>query len=166
MGTKRVGHSRIQKLINDNQKELYHRHPGYIKLTETKSLQASDSGKHILFGPLDGGLSADATLNLPTAEDGLHFKIQYVGGAADAHTLLISTGSNTNYFIGGIAQHDPDNAGDDTVVYHPNLSSNSKVQLKTPDSGTFVELTCDGTNWFINGALVSATDTGVVFADQ
>ena len=164
MGTKRVGHSRIQKLINDNQKELHHRHPGYIKLTETKSLEASDSGKKILFGPLAGGLSADATLNLPSAENGLYFRLEYVGGAADAHDLLISTGSNTNFFIGGLLQHDI--GGEDGAAYHPNLSSNSKVTILTPDAGTYVELFCDGTNWFINGYVNSATDTGVVFADQ
>ncbi len=168
MGTKRVGHSRIQKLINDNKKELYHRHPGYIKLTEDKTLLASDSGKHILFGPLAGGLSDDATLTLPSAADGLHFRLEYVGGAADAHDLVITTGSNTNFFIGGLVHFDTDT--DDTNgipdVLHPNLSSNSKVTMLTPDSGTYVELTCDGTNWFINGQVMSATNTAIVFADQ
>ena len=94
----------------------------------------------------------------------MYFRLEYVGGAADAHDLLISTGSDTNFFIGGLLQHDI--GGEDGAAYHPNLSSNSKVTILTPDAGTYVELFCDGTNWFINGYVNSATDTGVVFADQ
>ncbi len=166
MGTKRVGMARVKSLINENLNELHFRKPKFRKFTETAALLASESGQTILFGPLAGGLAADATLTLPSAVDGLSFRIIYVGGAADAHDLLISTGANANFFIGGITQHDPDNAGDDTVVYYPNNSSNSKVSLLTPNAGTMVECWCDGTNWFISGTCISATDTGVVFADQ
>ena len=111
-------------------------------------------------------MASDTVLTLPAAAEGLYFRFTYMGGAADAHDLQLNTGSDTNYFIGGVVQHDPDNAGDDTVVYHPNLSSNSKVNLLTPDSGTWAEVWSDGTNWFLNGTLVSATDTGVTWADQ
>ena len=146
MGTKRVGMARVKSLINENLNELHFRKPKFRKFTETAELLASESGQTILFGPLAGGLAADATLTLPEAAQGLSFRIIYVGGAADAHDLIIKTGSDTNFFIGGLVQHDPDNAGDDTVTYHPNNSSNSKVSLLTPDAGTEVECWCDGTN--------------------
>ena len=91
--------------------------------------------------------------------------LRYMGGAADAHDLQIDTGSDTNFFIGGLHGKDSD-GGDDTAVYHPNLSSNSKLNILTPDSGTWIELWCDGTNWFLNGKVISATDTEITWADQ
>ncbi len=166
MGTKRVGWARIKSLINENTNALNHQRPGYKKITATAALSDSDSGKIILWGPLAGGLSGASTLTLPTAADGLSFRIVYVGGAADGDDLTITTGSDTNFFIGGAVQHDTDNGGDDTATYYSDNGSNSKITLKTPGAGSRVELTCDGTNWFIHAVLVSATDVGVVFADQ
>ena len=138
----------------------------YVKVTATTTLLAKNSGKLHIVGPLAAGLAADTIISLPTAEDGLLFEFHYVGGAADAQDFQINTGANANYFIGGVAQHDPDNGGDDTVVYHPDLNSNSRVNFLTPDSGTWAKVVCDGTNWFLNGVLISATDTGITFADQ
>ena len=166
MGTKRVGWARIQSLINENTNRLNIQRPKFTKGTESASLTLAQSGETIIWGPLSAGLAADTTFTLPTATDGLYYRFVYVGGAADAEKMILTTGSDTNFFIGGVVQHDPDNAGDDTVVFHPNNSSNSQFQLKTPDAGSWVEVWCDGTNWFLSGCLVSATDTGVVFADQ
>jgi hypothetical protein len=166
MGTKRVGWARIKSLINENTNQLHHARPKYKKFTATSSLLASESGQIILFGPLAGGLAADAILTLPSAADGLSFRVLYVGGAADAHDLQINTGSDTNFFIGGVTQHDPDDGGDDTTSVYSDNGSNSRCNLLTPGAGTWAEVVCDGTNWFITGTLISATDTGVVFADQ
>ena len=163
MGTKRVGMARVKSLINENLNEMYLRKPKFRKFTETAELLASESGQTILCGPLAAGLASDATLTLPEAEQGLSFRIIYVGGAADTHDLIIRTGSDDNFFIGGLVQHDPTNGGDDTVTYHPNNSSHSKVTILTPDSGTEVECWCDGTNWFIAGRVISATATAVTF---
>ena len=135
------------------------------KLTATASLSADDSGALMLVGPASAGLASTATFTLPTAAAGLYFEFVYAGNAADAQDFVVTTGSGTNFLIGGVVQHDPDNGGDDTVVYHPNGSSNAKITVKTPDSGTRIELTCDGTNWVITGTVISATDTGVVFAN-
>ena len=132
----------------------------------TVSLTKEQSGQTIIVGPLAAGLAADAIFTLPSAEDGLYFRFSYVGGAADAQDFQLNTGSDTNFFIGGVKQEDTDNGGDDTAVYHPDLNSNSRINFLTPDSGTWAECYCDGTNWFVNACLVSATDTGVTFADQ
>ena len=56
--------------------------------------------------------------------------------------------------------------GDVGVAYHGNNSSNSKMNILTPDAGSWVKVVCDGTNWFINAWLDSATNTGIPFADQ
>ena len=136
------------------------------KLTATTALSADDSGALMLVGPAGAGLASTATFTLPAAAAGLYFEFVYAGNAADAEDFVISTGADANFFIGGIVQHDPDNAGDDTVVYHPNGSSNSKETVDKPNSGTKIELSCDGTNWVITGKVISATNTGVAFADQ
>lgn len=139
---------------------------GASQLTATTSLSADQSGALMLVGPAGDGLAANATFTLPTAAVGLYFEFVYAGNAADAQDFIIDTGSDTNFFIGGLVQHDPDDAGDDTVVYHPDGNSNSKVTIKTPDSGTRIVVICNGTQWSITGTVISATDTGVVFADQ
>ena len=166
MGTKRKGHARIRALINENNNQMSIQKLRYIDGTATRTLTASESGRVVLVGSAAAGLADDTIFSLPTAADGLYFKFVYIGGAADVQDFQVSTGSDTNYLIGGAVQHDPDNAGDDTVAYHPNLSSNSRVNFLTPDAGTVAEFWCDGTNWYFAATLISATDTGVTFADQ
>jgi hypothetical protein len=94
------------------------------------------------------------------------FEFWYGGTAADAQDWTFDTGSNTNFFVGGAVQHDTDNAGDDTAVVDSNGSSNSKMEVLTPIAGTRVKFVCDGLKWYVNGTVVSATDTGITFADQ
>ena len=137
---------------------------GNVVVTDaaTYTVDADNSGAvHII-----PDLTADCVLTMPAEADGLYYKFIYGGVAADAHDWQFDTGSNTNYYLGGLVQHDPDNAGDDTVVYYPDGNSNSKLNVLTPQAGTVVEFFCDGTLWYINGTVISATDTAVTFADQ
>jgi len=164
MGTKRIGHARIRALINENSNQMSIQRLRYIDGTATRTLTAGESGRVVLVGGAAAGLAADTIFSLPTATDGLYFKFVYVGNAADAQDFQISTGSNTNYFLGGVLQHDI--GGEDGAAYHPNGSSNSRCNILTPDCGTVIEVWCDGTNWFINGFANTATDTGVTFANQ
>lgn len=123
---------------------------------------ANNSGQiHIIQGQ-----TADITMDLPAEADGLHFKFIYVGGAADAQDWLIDTENDTNFFYGGIVQHDPDAGGDDTTPYYSDEDSNSIIGVLTPECGTYIEIWCDGTNWYVTGTVISATDAGVTFADQ
>ena len=164
MGRKRVGMARIKSLVNENLNRLNHKRPAFVKGTETVTLTEEQSGQTIIVGPANGGLGGDAIFTLPAAADGLYFKFTYVGGAADVQDFQINTGSDTNYLIGGVFQHDI--GGDDGQVFHPNLSSNSRANLLLPDSGTVMEVWCDGTNWFLYGTLISTENTGVTWADQ
>ena len=139
----------------------------FVKGTATVSVTAAQSGKNFIVGPLAAGLAADTVFTLPSAADGLFYRFTYVGGAADAQDFQLNTGSDTNFFIGGITQLDPtDDTENEPVVYHPDLGSNSIINFLTPNSGTWAEIYCDGTNWFINAQLISATATGITFADQ
>ena len=165
MGSKRVGHARIRALINENSNQMSIQKLRYIAGTATKSLTAAESGRVVLVGGAAAGLAADTIFTLPSAADGLYFKFVYVGNAADAQDFQVNTGSDSNYFLGGLIQHDIGATADNTA-YHPNGSSNSRCNILTPDCGTTVEVWCDGTNWFINGYVSSTTNTGVTFADQ
>jgi len=164
MGTKRVGWARIKSLINENDNLMSIRKSRYTKATETASLTAAQSGTTILVGAAAAGLAADTILTLPSAADGLNFRFVYAGNAADAQDFQINTGSDTNYFIGGVLQHDI--GGEDGAIYHPDGDSQSRCNILTPDGGTDLEVWCDGTLWYISGFVNSATDTGVSFADQ
>ena len=136
----------------------------YVPITvgnaSTYTVKARDSGlTHYI-----PDLSQDCTLTLPAPKAGLWFEFVYKGVAADASNFIISTGSNTNYFIGGLAFND-----NDTNVVSPisgNGSSNSKLTVVTPDVGTCVRVECEtgGILWTLSGLASSATIPS--FADQ
>lgn len=112
-------------------------------------------------------LTADCTITPPTPKAGLWFEFAYVGAAADAQDWIIDTGSNTNYFKGGVVHLDTDaaDAGDEVVPVRSDGNSNSKFTVLVPDVGTRVRLECvDGTTWNVSGSVVSAT--APTFADQ
>ena len=88
---------------------------------------------------------------------------------AATYTILaedsqFDTGADANFFIGGLVHSDSD--GELTATVDSDNNSNSKVSVLTPIGGTMVKFVCDGLNWYLNGHVVSATNTAVVFADQ
>lgn len=111
-------------------------------------------------------VSADRTFTLPAEEDGLEFILVATVVAADGHDWIIDSGSNTNYFTGGIVHVDQDAAGSgvEAIAILPDGNSNSKLQVNLPNGGTYVRLVCDGTTWVVSGTVVSAT--APAFADQ
>jgi hypothetical protein len=128
----------------------------------TYDVLAANSGKvHVV-----PDLTADTVISLPTAAAGLYYEFIYGGVAADAHDWIIKTGSDTNYYKGGVVHLDTnaDAAGDEVVVVYPDGNSNSMFDFDTPQAGTSVKFYCDGTNWYINGQAVGAT--APTFADN
>lgn len=128
----------------------------------TYTVLAANSGKpHVL-----PDLTADITIDLPTPASGLEFEFYYKGVAADAQDWIFDTGSNTNYFVGGLVHLDTDAnaAGDEVVPIAGDGNSNSKLTVLTPDVGTRVKFISDGTLWIVSGYAVSATVPA--FADQ
>jgi hypothetical protein len=111
-------------------------------------------------------LSQDITLSLPTVEEGLVYELVYAGSAADAADWLIDTGSDTNYFIGGVLNCDTDAGTGAAEITTPSSdnNSNSKMTVTTPDVGTILTFECDGTHWYVSGTVASAT--AAAFADQ
>lgn len=104
----------------------------------------------------------DNTYTLPTPVAGLMFTFVYGGGAADATDFIINTGSNTNYFIGGVAFNDTDDGAASVVFSDGN--SNSKLQVNVPAAAQINVLAIDGTNWQVWGSVTGAT--APAFADQ
>lgn len=128
----------------------------------TYTVLAKNSGKlHVV-----PNLTADCTITLPTEEVGLSYEFIYGGAAADAQDWTILTTGNTNYFVGGVTHLDADagSAGDEVVPVYADGNSNSSLNVLTPEVGTSVKLVCDGTLWYLNGIVVSATVPA--FADQ
>lgn len=123
---------------------------------------AANSGiPHII-----ANVSADRTISLPTAASGLYYKFIADINAADGHDWIFDTGSDTNYFTGGVTFLDADagTGADEIVPTFPDGDSNSKLQINLPNGGTWLEFYCDGTLWTVVGNVVSAT--APTFADQ
>ncbi len=108
-------------------------------------------------------LTSSCTITLPAPVAGMSFIFAYSGVAADAQNWVITTGSDTNYFIGGLSFIDNDT--DVVASIAPDGNSNSKLTVVTPDVGTRVFLeSANGTLWNLSGFVGSATIPS--FADQ
>lgn len=125
----------------------------------TYTVKAADAGL-IHYLP---NLTADIAISLPTPDTGMWFEFAYAGVAADAQGWLINTGSNTNYFLGGLMFCDQD--GDALAPIAGDGNSNSKLTVLTPEPGTrFRVESADGVTWILSGYVLSATIPS--FADQ
>lgn len=128
----------------------------------TYTLLAANSGKpHII-----PDLTATITISTPTEAAGLEFELIYSGVAADAANWVIDTGSDTNFFLGGVLWADTDagTGAAEVVAFNPDGNSESKLTAVTPDVGTVIKLLCDGTHWIVSGVVASATTPSA--ADQ
>lgn len=135
---------------------------GYVAVTDAASytVLAANSGKiHAV-----PNLTASCTIDLPAAADGLVYEFVYAGVASDAQDWVIDTGSNTNYFIGGVMFADHDSADAEIAPVAGDGNSNSKLTVVTPAVGTTVRAICNGTTWLLSGFVNSASVP--TFADQ
>lgn len=107
--------------------------------------------------------TSTCTATLPAPKAGMWFEFAYSGVAADAQNFVITTGSDTNYFVGGLQFIDNDT--DVVAPIAPDGNSNSKLTVVTPDVGTrFRVESRNGTLWTLSGHVGSATIPS--FADQ
>jgi len=123
---------------------------------------ATHSGR-VLIVP-DG--TQDNTYTLPSPVAGAYFTFVYGGGAADATDFIVNSGSDTNFFIGGVLHLDTDAGagGDEIVPVYSDGNSNSKLQVNVPGMAQVHVVAIDGTNWQVWGNVASAT--APAFADQ
>jgi len=107
--------------------------------------------------------TSTCTATLPSPKAGMWFEFAYAGVLADAQNFVISTGSDTNYYVGGVQFIDNDT--DVVAPVQPDGNSNSKLTLVTPDVGTRIRVESrNGTLWTLSGHVGSAT--APTFADQ
>ena len=121
----------------------------------TYTVLAKNSGKlHVM-----PDLTADCTITLPAAERGVSIKLMYGGAAADAQDWIINTADATELFKGGVVHLDNDAgaAGIEVVAVYADFSNDDTLTVLTPEVGTMVELVSDGTSWYLNGTVVSAS---------
>lgn len=128
--------------------------PVVVPDAATYTFLAKNSGKvHVV-----PDLTATCVFSFPTAEAGLTYEVWYGGAAADAQdwNFVLTSG----FFIGGVSFLDTDaGAGADEVhlgVYSDG-NSNDNFDVVTPAAGTRILFACDGTNWYVNGQVLSAT---------
>ena len=109
------------------------------------TLPATANAGRVNVGP---AITGNRTLTLPSPTAGVWFKFIYGGAAEEAENLIIDTGADANYFIGGIVHLD---SNADNVSVYSNGSSNSVLTLT--DFGIFEinVLAKDSTNWIIWG---------------
>lgn len=126
----------------------------------TYAVLTANSGKlHVM-----PDLTADCVISLPVAAAGLEFTFISKAVAADAQDWQFNTGSDTNFYLGGVTELDT--TGDTVILEVPNGSSNSIMNVLTPAPGSRVRFACDGTNWIIEGVVQSETADAVTWADQ
>lgn len=128
--------------------------------TTAYTIDSDESG--LIFYVAD--LTGNCTFTLPAPASGLWYEFVYSGAAADAQSIIVDTGSDTNYFVGGLLSLDVGGTPEVVVVY-ANGSSNSVLTVATPAGGTrFRVESTNGTTWHVSGTVVSAA--AAAFADQ
>ena len=93
-------------------------------------------------------ITGNRTITLPSPTAGVWFKFVYGGAAEEAENVIFDTGSDTNFYIGGIVHLD---SNADNVSVYADGGSNSILTLT--DFGIFEIniLAKDSTNWIIWG---------------
>lgn len=137
------------------------RRPVKIPDVATYNVSPFNSGKvHIC-----PDFTANCTINLPTAEDGLEYEFWYGGVAADAQNWIIRSALAAAFMKGGVTHADLDagSGADELIPVFPNGTTNAKLTVVTPQGGNSVRFVCDGTNWFVTG--VVSSNTVPAFAD-
>ena len=136
--------------------------PVVITDAATYTLKDYNSGLLHIFP----NLTADCTISFPTPKAGLSYEFWYGGAAADAQDWIFNTLSNSIYFVGGVLHIDEDAADAEAASIYSDGNSNSKLTILTPAAGTVIRMHCDGTKWYVNGTVVSASSSAAAFADQ
>lgn len=102
------------------------------------------------------------TYTLPTPVAGVSYRFVYGGGAADASNHIITTGSDTLYYVGGVTFLDTDT--DVIAMVYSDGNSNSKFTLNVVGGCDVVFVGTSATTYQVFG-YVNA-NTAPAFADQ
>lgn len=106
-------------------------------------------------------VTSNRTITLPTPVAGTSFTFIYGGAAEETENVIFDTGSDTNFFIGGVQHLDTDA---DNVSVYSDGNSNSILTLINFGIMEINIIAKDSTNWYVWGNVISAT--APTFADQ
>lgn len=102
------------------------------------------------------------TYTLPTPVAGTSFRFVYGGGAADASNHIITTASDTLFYVGGVTFLDTDT--DVIAMVYSDGNSNSKFTLNVPGGCDITFMGTSATTYQVFGYVNS--NTAPAFADQ
>jgi len=123
--------------------------PVFIADATPYAVLAADSGKlHIILEQTNS-----ITLNLPVIAAGLSYKF-FMGGVATEAQNWVIVATTPSFYNGGISWIDT-NAVASPVGVYGNGTSHLTMTVSTPIAGTVVEIYSNGTEWFVNGTVIS-----------
>jgi len=125
------------------------------------TLTAADSGKCVI---LEHATTSSRDLILPAVADGLNFKVKI---SLDLGQVFeIKAAATGNFFEGGVTFIDT-NTDAATTTFDTQIlaaSADEGISLAADTkAGTWVDLICDGTTWFISGTVYA--DTAPTYVD-
>lgn len=120
--------------------------------TTPYNLTAADSGKLIMVTPP----TAASVINLPSLQAGLRFKFMALanfGGGGFTSTLTPTSNdvAVNGKVIGTCINITPGGAGAAVVAAVTKVGSDTLDIADTAVRGDYVDMTCDGNNWYISG---------------
>ena len=125
------------------------------------TLTAADSGKCII---IEHATTSSRDLTLPAVVDGLNFKVKV---SLDLGQILeIKAAATGNFFEGGVTHVDTNTDVTTQTMDTQILASSSDEGISLAadtKAGTWVDLICDGTTWFISGTVYA--DTAPTYVD-
>lgn len=127
----------------DEIKNLLDKATSFETLTAASTLTAADSGKTYLLSS-----ATEFATTLPAVADGLHFRF-IVGAAPSGASYTVVSEGGDNVIDGGatVAGAAVAAVNEDTITFTDGAAA----------SGDWVELFCDGTNWYVSGQGIAAT---------
>lgn len=117
--------------------------PEYKTVDDSVTLTLEDNNKTILLG----GTSGAYTVTLPNVKAGLNFKIVVLSVSTGIRTITGGTAAKIEGVIVANGASVPA-VNEDNIVF----SASSKV-------GDYIEITSDGSNYYVSGAAAGATIT-------
>ena len=136
------------------------------QITAARTLAAADTGKLFL---INYNTAATIQVTLPPVQDGAFFRFLTMNGslAAASSRVDIASADGNGTMKGTILCLVAGSEGSDTeIATNKDDGNDTKISLigNTMHVGTYVEIHCDGTNWYADGVAIASARTKAVFA--
>lgn len=124
--------------------------PVFVPDATPYTVLAANSGKlHVILEQ-----ASSITLNLPVIAAGVSYKFVMGGVATEAQNWVI-VATTPSFYNGGIAWTDLNDAESNLAVVYANGTSHLTLTVTTPAAGTEIEISSNGTEWFVHATVIS-----------